>query len=89
MAKLVIKSLGLSKLLYFLMNIPRPPDEKLKEINSVLYRFVWNNRKDKIKREILIKPYKDGGIGMIDVRQFDKALKLTWMKRFLSNDKQM
>ena len=71
------KLLGLSKQMYFLMNIPRLPDKKLNEINNVLYMFVWNNRKDKIKREILIQPYKDGGVGMMDGRQFDEASRLT------------
>ena len=46
----VIKSLGLSNLTYLMSCLPVPIDFT-KEINQILYRFLWNKKTDKIKRK--------------------------------------
>ena len=79
----VIKTLALSKLTYFLMNIPRPPDDMINEINKMCFQFLWNNRSSKIKKDVLIKECSEGGLGMIEIESFNKTLKLTWMRRLL------
>ena len=38
--------------------------EIIKEINSVLFKFVWKSRKDKIKRLTLICDYRNRGLRM-------------------------
>ena len=35
-----------------------------------------------IQREMIVKEY-EGGIGMMDIMNFGKALKILWMRRFL------
>ena len=65
------------------MNIPRPPDSIINEINKECFQFLWNDKPSKIKKSVMIKDYSEGGLGMIDLQTFDKALKLSWMRRLL------
>jgi len=34
----------------------------------------------------MISDYKNGGLRMIDIKSFNKALKSTWVKKYLDND---
>ena len=36
----------------------------VKQVNTVLFNFIWNSRKDQIKRLTLVSDYKDGGLRM-------------------------
>ena len=38
---------------------------------------------DKIKRDIMIADYDQGGLKMVDVPLFAKSLKSTWIKKYL------
>ena len=51
----------------------------------MFYKFIWNNKPDKIKRTIINKPYHQGGLKMIDLGTFIEALQLTWVKRFFAD----
>ena len=44
---------------------------------------MWDGKGDKIKRDIMISEYEDGGLKMIDIRLFTQALKLSWVKKYL------
>ena len=45
----VIKTFLLSQLNHLFIALPNPPSETLKEINTILYKFLWDNKPDKIK----------------------------------------
>ena len=77
----VIKSLVLSKIVHLLISLPSPSDQTIKEINKMLYSFLWDGKPDKMKRSLAKQKALNGGIAMIDVSLFDKALKLTWIRR--------
>ena len=78
----VLKSLIVSQLVYILS--PLPTNQRvLEEINTLFFNFLWNGRGDKIKRNTMINDYSEGGLGMIDLISFDKALKSTWVKKYL------
>ena len=62
----VIKSFDLPKLIYALSSLQYPPKEIIKEIQKILYAFIWEGKPEKIKREILIQHYEKGGLKMID-----------------------
>ena len=42
----------------------------LKEINTLLYDFLWNNEGDKIKRTEIIIDYDKEGPKIIDIKGF-------------------
>ena len=46
----IIKTLILSKLTYLFLNIPDPTPEFLKELDQLLFRFLWNGKTNKIKK---------------------------------------
>ena len=60
----------------------------ISEINKLFYLFLWNGKGDKIKRDIMINNYPAGGLKMIDILSFNKALKTTWIKKYLDTDNQ-
>ena len=43
---------------------------------------------DKIKRDTMISDYEQGGLKMVDVKIFSKALKATWIKKYLDQNNQ-
>ena len=63
----------------------------LNEINKAFFNFLWNGKGDKIKRDIMIGDYSQGGLRMIDIQSCNKALKTMWVIKYLdeSNFRQM
>ena len=47
--------------------------------------YIWKGKPDKINRKQVDCKYKIGGLKMVDVENFSRALKLTWIRRILSN----
>ena len=46
----------------------------LQNFNDLFYNFLWSGKGDKIKRNIIINDYPDGGLKMIDIESFNKSL---------------
>ncbi len=76
---LIIKSLAISKLIHT-MSILITPDEILKEVEKIIFNFLWDSH-DRIKRKTLIGTKQCGGIQMLDIYCKDKSLKAGWIKR--------
>ena len=51
----------------------------------MFYTFLWNNKPDKIQRQLAIQKLTDGGVGITDVTKFDQSLKLTWIRKLLTS----
>ena len=60
-------------------------DDLIKEINSVMYRFIWKGN-DKIKRAALINDIEDGGLKMLDIQSMILAQRVMVLKRFTNKD---
>ena len=60
----------------------------IKEINGRFYNFLWNDKGDKIKRNIRINDYPEGGLKMIDIDSFNRSLKAVWIKKYLDTENQ-
>ncbi len=82
---MIIKSLGLSQIVYAVSNV-NVPNETIYTIKNKIFGFLWNNKKDKIKRESIYQDYDKGGIRMTDVGIMIKALRLAWIPRLLNPD---
>jgi len=79
------KKLALSKIVHFLILLPSPSAAIVNQLNKLFFDFLWNGKPDPIKRSVIkLKPV-DGGLGMIDLSLFDKALKLTWLRRYFTS----
>lgn len=81
----VIKALAASQLVY-VMSSTTSCLKSLKETNDILFKFLWDYKGDKIKRTEMIADYQDGGQKMLDIMEFNKALKITWILKYILND---
>ena len=83
----ILKSLAVSQIVYVLSSLPTPQGV-IKEINSLLYDFLWDGKSDKIKRTEMINSYSKGRLKMIDIQSFNQSLKMKWVKGYLDDDNQ-
>jgi len=84
---MILKPLGLSQLIYSssILNIPEGFANLVK---TKLFKFLWKNKRDKIKRSGLYQDLDKGGLRMIDIEIMFKALKLAWIPILLSPGRQ-
>ena len=75
-------SLIASQLVYILF--PLSTNHKvIGEINNIFFNFLWDGKGDKIKWDIMISDYENGGLNMIDIKVFNRALKSGGIKKIL------
>ena len=77
----ILKSLILSKLVYLWILLPNPPDKQIKELQDMCYEFVWDKKRDRIKRKYAVHSIENGGIGIPDIKILLQSLKLSWIKK--------
>ena len=78
----IVKSLALSQLTYMFSILPNPSQEFMKKVEKALFKFIWNNKPDKVKREVLYSTKENGGLKMTNIAHFSDALKIAWVKRY-------
>ena len=81
---MLVKSLGLSQLIYA-ASMLSVPETVIQQTQSKLFAFLWKNKRDKIKRQVLFSPLSKGGLSFPCFRTFIKALRLSWISRLLNN----
>ena len=57
----------------------------IRELNLVILKFIWNNKRPKIQLNILVQDYEIGGLKMIHLPSFCRALKLSWLKKIFQS----
>ena len=79
-------SIGLNliwtKLIYVASILEYPDENTIKLLNAKIFKFLWNKR-DRIKRNTLIGPIRDGGIKIVNIESKIKALKASWTKNYI------
>ena len=75
----VLKTLILPKFIHLFSCLPAPLSI-LVEINTIFYKYLWNGKPDKVKRDTICKDYCEGGLKMINAINFEKAQKLKWLQ---------
>jgi len=80
----VIKTFLLSQVTYVMQSIGLP-QEVLVDLNTLLYRFIWqrkfSNKKafEKVKRKVMESDYSNGGVNMINLFETQKFFYLQWI----------
>jgi len=82
----VVKSLVLAKLNYIGQMLPNPSSDYLKTVNDEIYKFIWQGKPDKIKRDQMTQSYENGGVKMPNVEKHLQALKTSWIRRISLGD---
>jgi hypothetical protein len=80
----VLKSLVVSQLQYPLTMLDAP-QWVYKEANDIMFGFLWKNKPDKIKRDIIIQELEDGGLKMVDIDSLIRAQKAKWAIKIYEN----
>ena len=79
----IIKTFLISQIIYLMSVLPAPPGEFIVRLERTLYKFLWNDKTERIRRNTLILPSHEGGIKMPHIVSFNYAIKLSWLKRVL------
>ena len=74
----IIKALAVSQIVHVSTSLPTHQGA-LKEIDTLLYDFLWESKGDKLKRTQMINDYDKGGLKMIDIQSFNKLLNKKWV----------
>ena len=80
----IIKSLLISKITHILLSLPSPNQKTFEELENIFKRFVWNYKNPKFRKEITENLKDLGGLKMSNLETFDAALKISWLKRIIS-----
>ncbi len=83
----IIKSLLLPKIIYSALNT-EIPDKMTDKLNTLLYKFLWGGKNDRINRNTIISKYEEGGLKMIHLKSFFMSLKASWIYRILDPNNQ-
>ena len=77
----IIKTLVISKLTHLFMNMPDPSTRFLKELEEIIFTFLWGSKTHKVKKSTMCQPYEYGGYKMVDLYTFISTLKISWLRR--------
>jgi hypothetical protein len=79
----VIITLALSIFTQFLSVLPNPPKETSIDIQNIFSRSIWNNKRDKIKRKVIMNNYEEGGLKLPHIVSYCYALNMSWIQKLL------
>ena len=82
----IIKSLLISKFTHILLSLPTPSEDTITSLDNIFKNFIWKNKPPKFRREILEATHRDGGLKMTNLKTFDTALKVSWLKRLKNEE---
>lgn len=68
-----------------MISLTTPPEEKLKEIESIFINMFGIQKLPRVAKGNLIQSYGNGGFQKICLETFSKSLKITWVCRFYDN----
>ena len=83
---IILKSFAVSQLVYLFSVLPTPPKSFLKDLNTMFFKFIWDNKPDKVKRSTMYNTFSGGGLNMMDMDSFVKSLKTKWVKLYLDDN---
>ena len=81
----IINTLIASLFVYRCSVLPILPQKILKQVDELIKRFLWGDTKSKISQKILQGLKTDGGLGLVDLKARDAALKAAWVFRIQEN----
>ena len=78
----IIKQLAVPKIL-FSATLLAVPKGIIVELNAMFYEFIWG-KIDKVKRNVLINDYENGGLKMVDIESLFSSVKASWIIRLVN-----
>ena len=81
----ILKTIIIPKFNHVFISIPNPDGGFIKKLNDIFYKFIWDNKPDKISGKQLANGYLEGGLKMPSILLFIKGLKVSWLRRLHQN----
>ena len=81
---LQVKSLIASKFVYLFQLLPTPSLQWREKMEKLYFDHIWENGRHRIAKSKMIAPKIVGGFNMLDIYCQEKALKLKWIDRLMS-----
>ena len=78
----IIKSIGLSSVQYA-MQMQTVDSHHLKELDKLLWDFLWSGKVHRVSKKMCIQPKISGGLGMVDIHTVIKVKRIQWIIRLL------
>ena len=78
--KNIFKLLAISKIVYLVL-LTIVPKNVIFELKEIQNKFLWSNKKSKIKQSTLCNNYKNGGLKNVDIELKIISLKCSWIRR--------
>jgi exonuclease III len=78
-----IKTFMLSKI-WYVMNFTTASNNQIKNINTIIYNYLWNGKRDFIKRKTMILSTEDGGVDMICIQTRIAAMHVKYMMEIIA-----
>ena len=85
----IIKTLALSKLSHAALVVPSLGKNKIKELESLIFNFLWDGKPDKVARESTKISEKLGGMGITDIKYFLECIKIFMDSQKLTNSSRL
>ena len=82
----VIKTLAISKLTYLFMNLPDPEQRFISELETILYKFLWEGKTNRINKKQSCLSKENGGLNMVDVENYITCLKVSIYKKIINDN---
>ena len=82
----ILRSIGVSKLLYAL-NVKTIEESDKKEIEKIMWDFLWAGKTFKFSRHICTLPRKLGGLNLVDINILQKVRRINWVIRSLKENR--
>ena len=80
----VIKTLALPKLVYLFTILPNPDNSTWVKTRKIFKDFLWGEGQVKIVNKQPEKTIEEGRLKLINIDLFNKALKLSWIRRLVT-----
>ena len=81
----LINSLIVSQFTYIFMALPTPSEHLFKMYEQKIFKFLWNNKPDKIKRKYVYNNYEKGGMKLLNLEALNFSLKANLIPKMFQN----
>jgi len=77
----IVKTFLISQFQY-LFGVFTIPEKNIKDIISIIFNYIWNSTKDKIKRDQIVKSIEKGGLSAPHLKAMILTSRINWIKKY-------
>lgn len=81
---LLINTLISSLFVYKMITLPNIDNNLETDINKIILKFIWKQRRPKISSRLLCKDKYEGGLRLVNIRLRELALKCLWVPKIVN-----